>query len=175
MEFRQSIKQLEKQYYDILKQYYSTSKLILKMIAMHNSSELSEPDICFKTCDMYSFSDKYIEKLRGTNIEKAVQNLRVRGVCCIYTAQAIDNIIMNTTRFDEKGVKFVQDLKDIKEQLYDLGQTSINKSNSFAKSYRLPYMTIDENLILRHHENYDRGYYDEEYCDIEMLNIDKFK
>ena len=175
MEFRQSIRQLEKQYYNLLKGYYNTNKLILKMIAMHNASELSEPDICFRTCDIYSFSDKHINRLYEKNPKNAVHCLRVRSVCCMYTAQSIDIIINNCTRVDDKGVKFIKELTQIRDALCDLARTSVNLSNSWAKKYRLSYMTFDDNYTFSCHQNYDRGYYDSEYCDREMWDIDKFK
>ena len=170
MEFRQSIKQLKKQYYNILKQYYSTNKLILKMIAMHNSSELSEPEICFMTCDTHSFSDKYINKLYTSNPERAIRALRVRSVCCIQTMQAIDNIIINCTRMDDKGIKFIQDLKAVRDKLYDLAQCSINQSNKWAKENKVPYISIDEHAMIRHYK-----YDNEEFNDFDTWNIDNIK
>ena len=87
MAFKDNIKTLKKEYYNILKKYYNTSNLILKMVALHNKSALSEVDLNFRTCEVYYFTDKNINKLLDKDIAKAIQNLRSRAICCIYTAR----------------------------------------------------------------------------------------
>ena len=136
MEFRDSIKNLRKQFIDVIKNHYGTSRLIIKMIIGKGIYQsLSDADLDFRTCMLHSLSDKHINKLYTRNMEKAIENLRVRGVACMYVAEDMDNIIHSNFETSERYIKLVNDLKAIKNSVKDLGSKSLKLANDTARQY----------------------------------------
>jgi len=153
IEYRDDIKCLRKDFFDAFKQYYNTSGLILRMISGKGIYKyLSNVDLAFQTCELNKHSDKYIiNKLYDKNIEKAIENLRVRAVASIYTARAIEDIMLNSFDMNNGYVKFVEQLRDINNRLYQLAKQSIALSDSWARENNI-YLFKDCNFELDQNE-----------------------
>ena len=138
MDFRDKIKQVRRKYYDVLKEYFNVNSIILKMILNNIKISLSECDLNFRTAELYSFSDKNISKLYNKDTKKAIEELRTRAMCCIYTANAIEDVIEDNMAPSKQFVEFNNKLKVMIDELFDLAMESIKRSNICAKEQGLP-------------------------------------
>lgn len=138
MDFRDKIKQVRRKYYDVLKEYFNVNSIILKMILNNIKISLSECDLNFRTAELYSFSDKNISKLYNKDAKKAIEELRTRAMCCIYTANAIEDVIEDNMAPSKQFVEFNNKLKVMIDELFDLAMESIKQSNIWAKEQGLP-------------------------------------
>lgn len=136
MEFRDNIKKLRKEFFNVVKSHYDTSNLILKMISNKGIYKgLSDADLALRTCMLPSLSDKRINKLYDTNMEKAIENLRVRGVACLYAVESINGMMYSSIKFSNSYVEFSNQLKSIADRLKSLGKQSIELSNRLTKEH----------------------------------------
>ena len=139
MEFREDIKHLHKQFFDVVKDYYQTSTLILKMICGREIYlSFSEAHEYFRTCKLHGFSDKCISKLYDKRIESAIQNLQVRAMSCIYTAHAIEYMATDNIVLSDRYVEYIKELQKITNQLYELADNSISLADKWAEEHGLP-------------------------------------
>ena len=139
MEFRDNVKNLRKEFFEVVKEYYNTSNLILKMICNNGIyRDLSAVDMAFRTCMLSSLSDKNIKKLYNKDMERAIHNLRVRGVACIYVVDDIDRMINCYVDMGDRYTKLIKSLKHIKDNLQVLTRESIKLSDLMALQYGYP-------------------------------------
>lgn len=143
MDFQQDIKQIKKEYYDILKSYYKTNTLILKMIALHTLSDLSEADEWLRTCELWLNSDKRINKLLDKEPKEAIHQLRTRALCCVYAIKGIEQLMKVNFSSTEQYEMLFEGLKGVNEKLYTLAKDSINQSNYWAKEHNMSLMFED--------------------------------
>ncbi|MFQ6724119.1 MAG: hypothetical protein ACLRFE_02130, partial [Clostridia bacterium] len=146
---KQEIKQLNKQYYDILKRYYKTNKLILKMIFNNMDSELNLADLNFRTCALRTHSDEHIKKDYEKSVEKAIQHLRTRALSCIYTAYTLEDIVFNNDTPSKEYVNFANEMQVIIDRLYELAEASIIESNNYAKQNNLPLFFEQSHITMK--------------------------
>ena len=153
IEFRDSVKGLRKEFFGVFKQYYNTNGLILRMISGKGIYKyLSNVDLAFQTCELNNYSDKYIiNKLYDKNIEKAIENLRVRAVASIYTARAIEDLLLHSFDISQGYVKLADQLRDINDRLYQLAKQSIALSDSWARENNI-HLFRDCNFELERNE-----------------------
>lgn len=148
MEFKQEIKQLQQDYYNIVKKYYRTNKLIIRMIFNNINNELSMVDLTFRTCLLNSYTDKHIERLTDKHIENAIKQLRARALACIYTAYAIEDVITDNLVPSKNFVEFAKELEELTQKLYNIATQSINKSNQLAKQNNYPLLFENSNISM---------------------------
>lgn len=133
-EFREQIKDLHKEFFEAIKARYKVGRIVVKMICEKGLYRgMSDADLCFRTSKLHRFSDKHIEKLYTTDIEKGIELLRARGVSCLQTAEFINDIISSSVSVNYDYLVFVEKLKHIVNQLYTLADTSIKKSDDWAR------------------------------------------
>ncbi len=149
MDFTSNIKQLRQQYHQALKQYYGDSILFKMVINRLMYDNLCEVDWAFRTCAIYEFSDKRISHLLQKRPQRGVEELRNRGMSCLYAAWAINYMVHNTKRLREQDEQSLDTLKQIRIKLCNLAERDINLSNQVANltnSSHLPleYLNIDE-------------------------------
>lgn len=139
MEFREQVNTLYKKFFDIVKQRYGVSRLIVKMICEKGLYRgMSDADLAFRTCKLYRFSDKHIDKLYNKDIEKAIQLLRARGVACLYITESLNDMAVETISMNNEYVKFLEGVYNISDQIYILVDQSIKKSDDWARMCDLP-------------------------------------
>ena len=144
MEFKDNIKQLKKQYFDAIKLMYNKLiklKMISNRIMYYNLNETSSG---FSICMLNRFSDKTIVKLVNTNIGKAIEYMRMRGVACIYTAMAINLLLENCDLMGKGNTTSTAKLRSVMEQMFSLGEQSILNSNTLAKKNNIPLFNNGE-------------------------------
>lgn len=147
MEFRSNIKNLRKEFFGLVNEYQGKSSIILKMISSKGMYRLlDDADIAFRTCMLYSFSDKSINKLYYKNKGKAIKNLRVRAIACLQIADCIEDVIIKTVGAGDRYIVFIEGLLDIDKRIKMLARNSINLANGLAIKYGYPIFENDRFL-----------------------------
>ena len=144
MDFTSNIKQLRQQYHQALKQYYNDKHILFKMLyhrIMYDN--LCEADWALRTCMIYEFSDRRINYLLQKRPARAVEELRNRGMSCLYAAWAINYLVHNTKKVREQDEKSLDLLKQIRLKLCDLAERDINLSNEVSSKVQSSYLPLE--------------------------------
>lgn len=153
-DFKTQVKQLRKQYINAMKRYYNDSHILFKMIYERQVYEnLYEADLGFRTCMLHRFSDKRLYNVSGINVEKAVEILRGRAMCCLYTASVINSFIEESEPISDNHFEAINCLKQVNKQLCDLAENSLLTSNDWAIRNNLD--RYDERLCVDDYRVYD--------------------
>lgn len=145
MDFRQSIKQLRKDFFKLMKDYYKDKHLVAKLIFKREQyNNIYECDLMFSVCMLNGFCDDNISKLCNKNINKAIELFIQRSRACVYLILIINAIIEDDIIKCKENDMFIKGLQEIKLELHKLINKSIENSNKLAKSNGLPLFDISE-------------------------------
>lgn len=151
MDFKQNIKELNKQYLQALKEYYDT-RIITQMIYKNFFCGIyGNCQLAFEVCEIGRFSDKYIVKRKLKNINTAIESLRGRAVACIQAIWTLDEVLIGCDKFNERYLRFFETIKQIKKELLTLAKQSISLSDEWAKEYNLPLFKTNQFDITQYH------------------------
>jgi len=148
MEYIDRVKEIKKEYYKAIRTYYNANRLILKMVISYGLGDLSEVDINFRTCAVHNFSDKHIDKMWNKDIKKVIQTLRARGISCVYTSRAIQDLMSKLSDGSENYTNLSKQLNIVNDKLYELAKQSIIMSNNIARGHNLPTLFENGNIKL---------------------------
>lgn len=128
-----------------MKDCYKDKHLVAKLIFTRKRYDnIYECDMMFSVCMLNSFCDDNIKRLCNTNINKAIALFIQRSRACVYLILIINAIIEDDIIKCKENDKFIRGLKDIKLELHNLIDKSIEHSNKLAKSNGLPLFDISE-------------------------------
>ena len=145
MDFVSTIKELRKLYHDTIKQYYNDKHILFKMLYHRTMYDhIYEIDLSFRTCMNFGFKDSRINYLLSNKPKKAVEQLRTRGLCCLYVVSAINYLIQNTPLVYDYDSEVLNKFKHIRKTLCDMAERDINLSNQMAKQNNLEPLSEDK-------------------------------
>ena len=134
MGFKQNIKNLKQKYHQAMKQYYDDERIICKMICNRfKYNDFYEGELAFRTCVLNKFDDDKINQLREKSNAKAIEMLRLRGVCCLYASSIFKTMVEENSANTKLQQQALNELRDISQQLYIYGEGSLTVANGWAR------------------------------------------
>lgn len=133
MEFKQNIKNLKKEYFNLIKKFFNNSNLLFKIIYEKQLADiLYEGDLSFRTASLNKFSDKNISKIYKKDGKKAIELMRVRALACAEILDCMKKIFEYQDNMTDIQQNAIKEMYIVYNKIIDMAKDSIQLANSWA-------------------------------------------
>lgn len=144
MEFKQNIKNLKKEYFNLIKKFFNNSNLLFKIIYEKQLADiLYEGDLSFRTASLNKFSDKNISKIYKKDGKKAIELMRVRALACAEILDCMKKIFEYQDNMTDIQQNAIKDMYIVYNKIIDMAKDSIQLANSWAVNENINMFDIE--------------------------------